>query len=116
MINKKREVFSNNLRYYRTIKGMTTKELAKKSEIAYTTLRDYERGICYAKTEKIKKLAEKLDISPLMLTEEQDISKIMGIIDNSEDNKIMLEIMTRLSKLSLEGKKYILNTVNIIDN
>lgn len=116
MINKKREVFSNNLRYYRTIKGITTKELAKKSGIAYSTLRDYERGICYAKPEKIKKLAEKLDISPLMLTEEQDISKIMGIIDNSEDNKIMLEIMTRLSKLSLEGKKYILNTVNIIDN
>ncbi|WP_304401847.1 helix-turn-helix domain-containing protein [uncultured Clostridium sp.] len=116
MINKKREVFSNNLRYYRTIKGMTTKELGKVSGIAYTTLRDYERGICYAKIDKIKILAEKLGISPLMLTEEHDVSKIMGIVDSSEDNKIMLDIMTRLSKLSLEGKKYILNTIDMVDN
>lgn len=116
MIDKKREIFSNNLRYYMKIKGMTRKELAKITKIAYTTIRDYEKGICYAKMDKIKTIAEKLEISPLMLTEEQNVSKIMNIVDNSEDSQVMLDIMTKLSKLSLEGKKYILNTIDMIDN
>ena len=94
----KREVFSNNLRYFMKIKGMTRNELADKTKLAY------------------KIIAEKLDVSPLMLTEEQNITKIMSIVDNSEDSQVMLDIMIKLSKLSLEGKKYILNTIDMIDN
>lgn len=115
-MDKKREIFSNNLRYYMKIKGMTRNELADLTGIAYTTIRDYEKGICYAKMDKIKKIAEELDISPLMLTEKQNISEIMRIVDNSEDSQIMLEIMVKLSKLSLEGKKYISNTIDVINN
>lgn len=116
MTDNKREIFSNNLRYYMKIKGMTRNDLANKSKIAYTTIRDYEKGLCYAKMEKIKELAKALDISPLMLTEEQNAGKITNIIDNSEDSQVMLDIMVKLSKLSLEGKKYILNTIDMIDN
>lgn len=112
----KREVFSNNLRYFMKIKGITRKELADKTKIAYTTIRDYEKGICYAKMDKIKIIAKELDVSPLMLIEEQNISKIISIVDNSEDSQVMLDIMIKLSKLSLEGKKYILNTIDMIDN
>lgn len=116
MIDKNREIFSNNLRYYMKVKGITRNKLAEITGIAYTTIRDYEKGICYAKMEKIKLIAEKLEISPLMLTEEQNITNIMNIVDNSEDSQIMLEIMIKLSKLSLEGKKYFLNSINMIDN
>ena len=116
MTNKKREILSNNLRYYMKIKGMTRKKLSDETEIAYTTIRDYEKGICYAKMDNIKKIAEKLDISPLMLTEEHNISQIMNIVDDSKDSQLMLEIMIKLSKLSLEGKQYILNSIDVISN
>jgi len=115
-MDKKREIFSNNLRYYMKIKGITRNDLADKTKIAYTTIRDYEKGICYAKMDKIKAIAEILGVSPLMLTEEQNISKIMNIVDNSEDSQLMVDIMIKLSKLSVEGKKYILNTIDMIDN
>jgi len=115
-MDKKREIFSNNLRYYMTIKGMTRNKLADLTGIAYTTIRDYEKGICYAKMDKIKLIAEKLGVSPLMLTEKQNVSDIMDIVDNSEDSQIMLDIIIKLSKLSLEGKRYISNTIDVINN
>lgn len=116
-MNKRfREIFSNNLRYYMKIKGVTRKELADNTGIAYTTIRDYEKGICYAKMEKIEKIAVELDIPTYKLTDAHDTADIMNIIDNSEDSKLMLETMTYLEKLSKEKKQYILNTIKMIYN
>lgn len=116
MDKNKLEIFSNNLRYYMKIKGITRQELADKTKISYFSIRDYEKGVCYAKKDKLKLIADELDISPLMLTEEHNVDKIMNIVDNSVDNEIMLNIMIKLSKLSLEGKKHILQTINMIDS
>lgn len=132
-MNKKNiDVFSNNLRYYMTIKGITRQELADRTKISYFSIRDYEKGNCYAKKDKMKKIAECLEIPIVKLTEEHikdDIVDIVNnsedsklildiknIIDNSEDGKFMLDMLIKLSRLDKEGKKYISKTIDMITN
>lgn len=131
MTKKNIDVFSNNLRYYMKIKGITRQELADATEISYFSIRDYEKGVCYAKLNNLKKIAECLEIPVVKLTEEhikediidivnnsedsQLILKIKNIIDNS-DGKLMLDMLTKFSKLDKKEQKYISTTMDMITN
>lgn len=112
-MDKKREIFSNNLRYYMKIKGITRQELADKTKISYFSIRDYEKGICYAKSDNIKKIAECLDIPIVKLTEEHGFEELMNVVDNSKNNKLMLKLMTELSKQSIEDDKLFLKFIDV---
>lgn len=48
---------------YRINRGMTQKELATKTHLAEITIRKYESGERYPKTEQLKKIADALSIS-----------------------------------------------------
>ena len=132
-MNKRlREIFSSNLRYYMNVKDMSRQKLADKTGIAYTTIRDYEKGICYAKMEKIEKIAVELGIPTYKLTDSRDNIDIMNLVDNSEDKQLMLDIlkvadnsedkqlmldaMTFFETLSKEKKQTMLNTLKMIYN
>ena len=131
-MNKKNiDIFSNNLRYYMKIKGMSRQELADATKISYFSIRDYEKGVCYAKSKNIKKIAEVLEIPIIKLTDEKNeddakdiinnseesqlILKIKNIIDNS-DGKLMLDMLTKFSKLDKKEQKYISTTMDMITN
>lgn len=127
-----KEIFSENLRYYMNLRIKSRKDISMATGIPYGSIRDYEKGYCYAKPDKIEKIANYLEISPLKLTKEHikdDIMDIVdnsedskmildikNIIDNSEDKKLILDIMIKLSKLSKEDKKHIMRTLDYISN
>lgn len=132
MNEKNKEILSKNLRFYMKLKGKTRNDIVEATKIPYNSIRDYETGYCYAKKNKIVKIANCLGISPFMLTEEHNLEDVMDIVDNSEDSKLileikniidntedkklMLDIMIKLSKLSKEDKKHIMGTIEYISN
>lgn len=109
-----RENFGRNLKYYMAYRDMSRKQLSEKTKIHISSIRDYVNGVCYARADKLERIANALDIPTYKLTEYSDITKTMKIIDDSEDNKLLLEIMIRLSKTSKKEKEYILKTMDMI--
>ena len=116
MIKKNNEIFSKNLKFYMAIQNKTRNDIVHDLHIPYTSIRDYENGVCGAKRDKIEKLAEYLRIKPYQLTEPHDVTEVMNIIDNSEDSKELLKIMVKLSKLSIDRKKQINKIINMLKN
>lgn len=55
--------FQENLKYYRTEKGMTKASFAKKLGLIYTTYDNYERGTVEPKVSTLIKIADILNIS-----------------------------------------------------
>jgi len=98
------------------IQNKTRNDIVKDLGIPYTSIRDYENGVCGAKRDKIEKLAEYLNIKPYQLIEPHDATEIMNIVVNSEDSKELLDIMKKLSKLNLERKKQANKLIDMLDN
>ncbi len=65
-----REVFARNLRYYRRKKGISQEALAHEAEIDRTYVSALERGIYAASIDMIEKLAQVLDIDPMLLLQQ----------------------------------------------
>ena len=130
MNTRKKEIFSKNLKYYMKLKGKSRKDIEDDTGIPYNSIRDYEKGYCYAKLSKIKAIAECLGVSIPMLTEEHDIDGSLHIVDdteesklllnikniiyNSEDSKLLYKCLSELSKLDKQKLKYILTTIDMI--
>ena len=66
--------------------------------------------------DKIELLANYFNIPTYKLTEDRNTAEIMNVVDNSEDSKLMLDIMIKLSKLSVDEKKYISKTIDMVSN
>lgn len=65
-INRKIEMnMGEKMRYFREQKGMTQIQLAEATGIHVGTIRKYELGLRYPKTEQLKKIAQGLGISPI---------------------------------------------------
>ena len=56
-------IFAENLKKYRTKKGISQEEMAKKISVHATHLSRYERGLSAPSIEVVKKIAEVLDVS-----------------------------------------------------
>jgi len=102
MNKQKREILSKNLRYYMKLKMKSRQDISNETKIPYASIRDYEMGYCYAKPDKIEKIAKVLDISPHNLTEESDITDVMTFVDNSRESKLMLNMVAQIAKLSTD--------------
>lgn len=115
MAKKNNEIFSKNLKFYMAVQNKTRNDIVRDLGIPYTSIRDYENGICGAKRDKVEKLAEYLKIKPYQLTEPHDMTEIMNIMDNSEDSKELLEIVKKLSRANLERKKQVNKIIDMLD-
>lgn len=88
--NVKKMSIGKHIREYRKKAGLTQKELAEKSNIAEITIRQYESGKRTPNSEKLKNIANVLQISPSLL---------MGIDSSKFDKQINLaEVQQELSK------------------
>lgn len=96
------ETFSKNLRYYMKTQNKTRNDISNATGIPYTSIRDYEKGVCFAKRDKAEKIAEYFNIPLSKLIEYHSETEIMYAIDKSENNKLILEIVSKLSKLTKE--------------
>lgn len=59
-----KEEYKTKLRYYRERKGITQAELAKRADVNFRTLQDYEQGsksINGARVDTVSRLAQALD-------------------------------------------------------
>ncbi len=110
------EILSKNLKYYMAIRGKTRNNLANDLDIPYSSIRDYEKGICYAKMDKLEKIANYFEIPVEKLIKDHNSANTVGVIEENEDSKLMYEIMVKLSKLNKDGKKYISKTIDMVSN
>ena len=91
----------NRIREYRKAAGLTQKELAEKSQIAEITLRQYESGKRTPNAEKLKNIANGLQISPSSLMgidfrkfdENVDSAEVQREIFKSESIKNYFQLM-----------------------
>ena len=110
------EILSKNLTYYMAIRGKKRKDLANDLGIPYSSIRDYEKGICYAKIDKLEKIANYFGITVDKLTQDHDSANTIKVIQENDDSKLMYEIMVKLSKLNKKEKKYISKTIDMVAN
>lgn len=106
-----RKIFSNNLKYYMKLNGKKRNDLVRDLGFPYTSIRDWEKGICYAKMDKIEKLADYFNIPKHKLIENNDNDKILNTIDKSEENKLIEKILLELPSLSKEKLEHILDFI-----
>ncbi|MFN3253424.1 helix-turn-helix domain-containing protein [Roseibium album] len=66
-----REVFARNLRYYRRKKGLSQEALAHEADIDRTYVSALERANYAASIDMIGKLAQVLDIDPMLLLQRE---------------------------------------------
>lgn len=66
-----REVFARNLRYYRRKKGLSQETLAHEADIDRTYVSALERANYAASIDMIGKLAQVLDIDPMLLLQRE---------------------------------------------
>lgn len=116
MDNDYKKIFGNNLRYYMMLRQKTRKDLENDLGIPYTSIRDYEKGLCLAKPDKLEKIANYLDVPVYKLTNDKETSKIMDNANNLENDKILSEAIIKLSKLNQEEIKYIIKTIDMISS
>ena len=110
------EILSKNLTYYMAIRGKKRKDLANDLGITYSSIRDYEKGICYAKIDKLEKIDNYFGITVDKLTQDHDSANTIKVIQENDDSKLMYEIMVKLSKLNKDEKKYISKTIDMVAN
>lgn len=83
-LNKKdiKEIFKNNLRFYRLKRSLTQEELAEKADLSDKYISDLERGQFSPSLDKLQKIAESLDIETYkLLKEENDIGDLPNRLD-----------------------------------
>lgn len=96
------------IREYRKAAGLTQKELAEKSQIAEITLRQYESGKRTPNAEKLKNIANCLQISPSLL---------MGMDFRKFDKEIAsAEVQRELSKSESIKNYFQLMGFTLIEN
>ena len=86
-----RDIFRQNLRYYRLKNKLTQEDLAVKSDLTDKYISDLERGIFSPSLEKLDMLAEALNIDTYLLLKD----------DHSEEklpNRLDIITKTRKSK------------------
>ena len=116
MNNDYKKIFGNNLKYYMMIRQKTRNDLANDLDIPYTSIRDYEKGLCLAKPDKLEKIAKYLDVPVYKLTNDKEIAKAMDSTNGLEHDKIISEAIIKMSKLNKEEIKYIIRTIDMISN
>lgn len=114
MDKNKIKVFSTNLSYYMKLNGKDRKDVAKDLHFPYSSVRDWEKGICYARIDKIKKLAEYFNISTSDLIEDSNKAILLKNMNESEESKQIEEIIKELPSLSKEQLKYIKTTIALL--
>lgn len=113
MDEKRRMIFSNNLKYYMRINGKKRSDLAKDLNFPYTSIRDWEKGICYAKLDKIEKIAKYFNIPTYKLIEDNAYENVLEKLETSEEAKLIKKIVDELPKLSKEQLEYILKFIKL---
>ncbi|GHU52746.1 hypothetical protein AGMMS49975_09200 [Clostridia bacterium] len=97
-MNKKTFTVGEKIRIYRTTREITQKELSTKSGIAEITLKEYEANKYIPKIDKLKKIAEILEVSVEELTNgegvhETTFSKITkSILCEEHGEKLLFEL------------------------
>lgn len=78
------KVIGKRIRQQRKIEGLTQEELAKKSGLSAMSIRRYESGERIAPKETIEKIANALDVPPIVImtgeTPEQQIEKLNNYV------------------------------------
>ncbi len=114
MDKSKIKIFSTNLSYYMKLNGKKRQDVAKDLNFPYSSLRDWEKGICYAQIDKIKKLADYFNISINDLIEDRNRATLIKNIKESEESKLIEEIIEELPSLSKEKLKHIKTTIALL--
>lgn len=114
MDKNKIKVFSTNLSYYMKLNGKDRKDVAKDLHFPYSSVRDWEKGICYARIDKIKKLAEYFNISTSDLIEDSNKAILLKNMNESEESKLIEEIIKELPSLSKEKLKHIKTSIALL--
>lgn len=77
-----RNIFSNNLRYYRLKNKLTQEELAKKAELTDKYISDLERAQFSPSLEKLDKIASVFNIETYkLLKDENNINNLPNRLD-----------------------------------
>ena len=116
MDRKYNEIVGKNLKYYMMIRKKTRNDLANDLGIPYTSIRDYEKGVCLAKPDKMEKIASYLNVPVHKLTQDKNNPVIIDSIYNSDYSRLMSEAVVKMSNLNEEEIKYIIKTIDMITN
>ena len=106
------KVFSQNLKYYMDLHGMTRKDLEKKTGIEYSTICNWLNCYSYAGDDNIERLAREFGISKYELTEHNEKATNDITIDK-ENFKLRKEAIEKLSKLSNEELKHFIEGLDL---
>ena len=68
---KLKEIFANNLKYYRKQKGMTQNDLTLAIDKSYNYINSVEQGKLVPSFEVIEQICEVLDIAPVLLFDDK---------------------------------------------
>ena len=107
--------FSFRLVYALAIRKMSQAELASECEIAPSHISQYINKDFTPRIDKIKKIAEKLNVSELWLIGNgvyTDIDKRQGLDLLPPDERMLLKIFRGAD---LEGKKFLLNMAKVYE-
>lgn len=114
--------FSDNLKKYRKLAGLTQLEAAEKIGVSVTAIQNWEKGINIPRNEKISKLAYIYNISEKVLVESLIGKATTNKVDNwpyflfdDEENKIVQSLCLNLAQQELFGLLYIYGS-EILDN
>lgn len=103
---KLKEIFINNLKYYRKQKGLTQNELTLAIDKSYNYINSVEQGKLMPSFEVIEKICEILEIQPSTLFAESGSPENIKSFNKEE-------YITEISdKLFLSLKKYISSEIN----
>lgn len=91
-------MFSENLKKYRKLKGLSQEELALQINVVRQTVSKWEKGISLTDAELLTKIARTLEIS---------VSELLGIKIDVTDGKNELDLLTdEISKLNKYIEEY----------
>lgn len=66
---KEKEILSNNLKRFMSMRGLNVTDLANKLDYKYSTVNDWVNGVNYPRIDKLNRLAEALGVTKRELTE-----------------------------------------------
>ena len=93
LVKMKKQSLSENLQYYRKLKGLTQEELSDKTTVAVRTIQRIEKGDVQPHMQTVKLLAAALEV---------DINDLI-VIDNPNEETIQRKWMLLLHALPLLG-------------
>lgn len=94
-----REIFRENLKFYRKKAGLTQEELSEKIGYGYTYITEIESRHKFPKPETIDLIAETLNINPSNLFEQEHKENIISIQNKTEFiSDLSEEIYKKLSQ------------------